>query len=80
RAMRVYPNPAGAKFTIEFECDLYQNYSVKITDLTGRIVIKKDDFTSGKITMDSHLLSPGIYIISISGMEVSKGKVIILCE
>ncbi len=79
--LKVYPNPAGESFSVEFE-SLSANGKLSITDLTGRVIMEKLVGTSGNgnqiMTISSANLSKGVYVLTlINGNEVRTGKVVV---
>jgi len=79
--LKVYPNPAGESFSVEFE-SLSANGKLTITDLTGRVIMEKLVGSSGNgnqiMTISSANLSKGVYVLTlINGNEVRTGKVVV---
>lgn len=67
----VYPNPAKSKATLQVYLSSDEDLSVKIFDLSGRLIISVKDnatFQKGIQTIDfsTHELISGIYIIELS--------------
>jgi photosystem II stability/assembly factor-like uncharacterized protein len=79
--LKVYPNPAGESFSVEFE-SLSANGKLSVTDLTGRVIMEKLVGSSGNgnqiMTISSANLSKGVYVLTlINGNEVRTGKVVV---
>jgi photosystem II stability/assembly factor-like uncharacterized protein len=79
--LKVYPNPAGESFSVEFE-SLSANGKLSITDLTGRVIMEKLVGTSGNgnqiMTISAANLSKGVYVLTlINSNEVRTGKVVV---
>jgi hypothetical protein len=66
----VYPNPASGKVNIDFDINKPGNISVKLIDLTGRIVVQKQiqEAHIGKnhINLNISDLHNGVYIIKLN--------------
>ncbi len=77
QVLLIYPNPSNASFTIELRGITFTIGSLRISDLTGRILYASVLDTPLK-TMSSEILPPGIYIITIEtdGMIVRRQLVI----
>jgi endonuclease I len=76
-SVKVFPNPASDVVTI----DLYKIGSVKtvisITDISGKLVLRKD-FSGNSAIIDVKNYNPGLYIISIkSGNKVYRTKLVV---
>lgn len=61
----IYPNPNNGKFNIELP---EGNFSLKVFDITGRL-IKNDDDIGGICQIDMSALNNGLYIIQIMDSE-----------
>lgn len=62
--LSLYPNPATDQLIIETDLVLAP-YSLLLTDLSGRVLQKRDKIHYVKYTLDLHDLKPGIYLVSI---------------
>jgi hypothetical protein len=72
---RIYPNPSGGNFILEF-ADLKGPAELSITDINGRVVHhEKIDNRYISVTAD---LAPGVYMVRVdSGNQYFKKKLII---
>ena len=64
----VYPNPASDYASISFDSELAGNYTVVITDMSGKKLLQKTGISSAgsnKLYLDIHQLSRGMYIINL---------------
>lgn len=61
RQIRVYPNPATDYINFDLPAD--QPYSISIYDLSGKLVLQKNN-VRGRI--DVNALSPGVYVTEVS--------------
>jgi hypothetical protein len=62
--VKVYPNPAKQKFTIEFKGDLKTRHTYTIFDIEGKIIMNGD--ISAKTTVvDISEFAKGTYFIKI---------------
>ncbi|MBW6492450.1 MAG: T9SS type A sorting domain-containing protein [Lentimicrobium sp.] len=80
-SLKVYPNPAGESFSVEFE-SLSANGKLTISDLTGRVVLEKttaSPVTGIQImTISAANLSKGVYVLTlVNGNEVRTGKLVV---
>lgn len=58
----IYPNPVHDELTVSFDATKDVN-SIKITDVTGRVVIL-EEYNSGSVKLNTHNLSIGTYLLS----------------
>jgi len=70
--IKMYPNPADKQVSLLLPqgIDNGVNYQIKLTDITGKIVMQRQA-TGGKEVIDIAALTAGIYIVEITD---SKGK------
>lgn len=70
--IKMYPNPADKQVSLLLPqgIDNGVNYQIKLTDITGKIVMQRQA-TRGKEVIDIAALTAGIYIVEITD---SKGK------
>ncbi len=73
----IYPNPSIGIFNISIGNNIIKN--IEITDVFGKIILKKDDFKSNnsEISLNLQTYSNGIYFVKISTDEVTIIKKII---
>ena len=67
--IKVFPNPAQNKFTIQFDNSTGEDVKILITDLTGRTVFEKDFADTGTSFNESFNLQnlcSGAYIVKAS--------------
>lgn len=67
--VKVYPNPAKYKCTIEFKDAVRKDYTAKVFDTEGKIVISKP-VTTKTLQLDLSHLAKGAYLIEITGTEM----------
>lgn len=63
---KLYPNPAKDSFTITNENRIIIS-KVEFYDVSGKLIISKDEYFSETILLDISNLSPGIYIVNLIG-------------
>lgn len=74
--VRVFPNPAQDKLTIEIQANKTIDVQIQLTDATGRVVLNSGDLMSSglnTIQLPVQQLQPGVYFIHVknnSGMNV----------
>lgn len=66
--INIYPNPTRNSFYLKFE-SLISGYSIKIVDLTGRIVFQEKNIRSEIYEYNSFNMTPGIYNLIIQSNE-----------
>jgi hypothetical protein len=70
----VYPNPASTKLTVTFSYDKEEAYTLRVTDLTGRVVYSETGTTeNGDNTMvlNTANYSNGLYILDLRTTDKS---------
>lgn len=78
-SLKVYPNPADSKLTIELAGVNEKVQNIKIIDVRGAVVFKQDN-TDGlnKYTLDISNWHSGVYVVSAEGKDnVYTGKLIV---
>jgi peptide-N-glycosidase F-like protein/type IX secretion system substrate protein len=67
--LNIYPNPASEEFTIDLLMPQKENITIEVSDLNGRIVLRKDYGTTDNLITRLSLgdESPGMYFIRIIG-------------
>lgn len=78
---KAYPNPAHEKLKVSFQSSVNEKYSVKLFDITGRLVISEHSETidgmNGK-EFDLSGFAPGMYTLTLEkGEAVERMKVVI---
>ena len=61
----VGPNPARDKLYVKFIGAWQENCSIKLIDITGKLVLK-ENFAYQEIILDLSNLSPGLYLLQVS--------------
>ena len=78
--IKFFPNPANNIATIEFENLSNSAFTLRIIDITGRVVIEKENIRTSRIEVNSQTLPPGIYqyeIVSEKEHKQSMGKFVV---
>lgn len=68
--IKVFPNPINDFTKIEFEEEV--NFNLKIVDMNGRTVFKKDNIRSSTYQMDTSSLREGTFILEVDTDEEIK--------
>jgi len=79
-SFRISPNPANEHFSIAFDNDIENEFSVSIRNLTGQVICQRQyaDYRENEKIDFSLPLAPGIYIIVVrTSSEVSTSKIVI---
>ncbi|HBS87840.1 MAG: hypothetical protein A2W91_11005 [Bacteroidetes bacterium GWF2_38_335] len=74
--IRVYPNPFNVMTTVEFTNPDNKMYELSIFDVTGKVV-RRSEINSGSFTIEKNELTPGYYMIELSGENVFRTKIIV---
>ena len=79
--IEVFPNPVSDKLNVVIKNNKHHTYTLKLFDLTGRLIIKKSTnlIQNQAIVLDVKHLSSGIYVLCVFGdgkMQTNK-KIII---
>jgi endonuclease I len=64
--VKVWPNPANETITIKLNRQLTGNYTIRIVNVSGRIIMDKSAF-GNPVTLDLTSFETGYYIIIITG-------------
>ena len=75
----IYPNPFSASTTIEFENGKKETHTLAIYDITGQLVRKINNITTGQIKIERENLVSGLYVFQLmnNATRVGKGKIIV---
>ena len=77
----VFPNPAYDHITIEFNTSTEESYSVKLTDVTGRVVVAQEHNSvlgENQIQVNLDQIAKGVYMLAIQKGETSLNKKIVI--
>ena len=78
----IYPNPANNTFNVVLLSDINADYTLKVTDITGKTqLVKNINLQKGTqtITVDAARLSAGVYFVSVTGNDkVQTQKLVII--
>lgn len=61
----IYPNPNNGLFNIEFENQLNEKYNLEITDITGKVLISKENIQGDIQSIDMTNTPKGIYFVVV---------------
>ncbi len=67
-----YPNPVSEKLTVKFNADKNVNYTLRLIDVTGRILLKDSQISllgENQIELNVKGLSTGIYILQFNILD-----------
>ena len=63
---RMYPNPAVNTFTVEMDEPFASDFSLELTDMTGKAVaIRTESLSDRKVQVKVSDLSPGVYLVHV---------------
>jgi hypothetical protein len=80
-ALEVFPNPATDKLSVRFNSFNRCNYSLLISDATGRVVLEKRGVAlenANAMEVDLSFLSEGIYSLRFTSNEVTQQRKIVI--
>jgi PKD repeat protein len=76
-----YPNPANDHIIIDFNSTKEENYSIQLSDITGRMILENDAKSTigeNQYLMNLSKLSKGVYIISLRmGDAIQKARIMV---
>ena len=76
--LHLFPNPSTGRFTIELPADLHGTASLRVTDVSGRIVARQDLIGTGITAVQLPELPNGLYALALeSNRKVLNGTIII---
>jgi hypothetical protein len=76
--VQIYPNPASDYIVVKKEIQSLEPLSIKIIDLSGKIVFEKSGISSNFTTIETTKFENGVYIIEIKiGQRKLHKKIII---
>lgn len=76
KELLVYPNPAHDAFTVLLGEHLAsQPVTIRILDLTGRVITEKKSSHQPEIIFSTNHLDPGLYLITVQGKDQSVQQV-----
>jgi hypothetical protein len=78
KVVSVYPNPSSSQFTVSAAGTDLKITAVDLTDITGRLVMKKEKLNGSNLTFGRNSLSNGVYIARITTDKGVVSKRIVL--
>ncbi|MGB3452441.1 MAG: T9SS type A sorting domain-containing protein [Moheibacter sp.] len=76
--IKIYPNPATNEVNIVIKKSLTDNFTITLTDITGKKVHSKYYQNTDRIAIDVKSLVKGVYILSINSTKQNYTKKIII--
>ena len=76
-ALEIYPNPFSESATIRFENPSGCDYTLRITDFSGKIYRVVNNITTSEVILENENLSAGIYFVELRGERVFRGKLVV---
>jgi hypothetical protein len=76
-AVRAWPNPFSKATTITFPNPEGEKYRMRIMDLSGKLVMVREDIAISEFTLRAEYLEKGYYLIELKGRYTYRGKLII---
>ena len=76
--LKIYPQPATDRITIEIPMSEENSWEIKMFDLSGRIVKKGRTISGNKFAFSVNGLKQGLYIVEVSsGAKVFREKMLV---
>jgi hypothetical protein len=75
--LQVYPNPNNGTFSISLENSANTNYTITMTDLSGRVVYESN-VNGVKHVIDGASLASGSYLLNLHGNNVTVSKQVVV--
>ncbi len=79
--LHIYPNPASEHVTVSFEANQEANYTLRLTDVLGRVVMKQSGISAignNQVELRIANFAKGVYsIILESGDETRKSRLVL---
>jgi len=75
--LQVYPNPFRTHTTIRFKNPESQEYTMRISDLSGKTVRIERDIRTDEFTLSRGNLQAGYYHIELTGKRIYRSKLIV---
>jgi bacillopeptidase F (M6 metalloprotease family) len=75
--IQIYPNPLKDMGYIVFPNVNHSDYQLFIFDICGKLVMKKGNIDSERISIDMGYLNPGIYFIKLVGEKIFDGNLVV---
>ncbi len=77
--LEIIPNPIfGKEIRVLWQPDVAQQVTIRISDMSGRLYMKKIFFTNGQTLVLPHQLMPGIYNLEIISKDIKLQKQIVI--
>jgi hypothetical protein len=77
----IYPNPASTEVAIIFSSDREENYSIRIVDVTGRVVINQNEASvigDNQYQLNLSSLAKGVYMVILQNKDaVLQSKIVV---
>jgi hypothetical protein len=74
---KLYPNPTSSNVNIAFPGNEFKNQTVRISDISGKVVNSQSLNAISNAQLDVSSLSKGVYFVSLPGANSSPQKLII---
>ena len=72
----MYPNPTSDNVTLKFK-ERLTNIRIRLFDVSGRIILQKENVNSSSIILETESLKKGVYLIQITSNRFIKTKQLI---
>ncbi|KPK85043.1 MAG: hypothetical protein AMS27_08380, partial [Bacteroides sp. SM23_62_1] len=73
----IYPNPFRGHTQIKFPDPVGEEYTLTVTDISGKVIKIIDNITEPLINLDFGGLSKGIYLLELRGSRIYRGKIVL---
>jgi len=65
--INVYPNPFNSTFTLELPNKAIEDFTINITDMSGKVLINKQLVSANLVTVDGSNWAQGVYLVKVTG-------------
>lgn len=74
----IYPNPADSESEVEIKFNQKFSGTIKLMDLTGRVLVERNEYSVYKTFIELPEMTAGTYLITFSGDIVRGSRIIIV--
>ncbi len=77
-SIKVFPNPASDKINVSVADQLSKDYTITLTDMSGKLVYQQQHTNAKEVTINIRGLAKGAYILAISSQQQNYSQKIIV--
>ncbi|WP_300675650.1 T9SS type A sorting domain-containing protein [Soonwooa sp.] len=76
--VKIFPNPTSDKINIQIDTQLAKEFSINLTEMSGKLVFEKIYKNHKEVVIDVKNLSKGTYLVNIKGQNQASSQKIIV--